>query len=325
MPNTPSGTRMRPTWMPSALREAGDLADRIGHRGDLFAALRNGLDDLVGEPSRSTSGAARPAFVAASMSSAFVRRSASDPARRRCASASSAAFFAAVGAAAMRAAAARAAAPMWAIIAGRSVGLMPGLSQTGRGPAAGARAASLIDPVGGAQPDALRVRRPARRIALPLHAAVQREIALRRARAARPAGLPDRQGGGAVARCGARHPLGGCVTRGDARRLGRRRGTWRALRQRRRQRRRGSRRDVGHGRRERGGRGCGRRVDRRCGRLGAGPGRRGQDRGGGHSRGQPQPGSASVPARRPCARQDARRPDSATGPARSPAHAPRRR
>ena len=47
MPNTPSGTRIWPTLMPLGRRfTLADLADRVGHGGDLLAAFGHGGDDL---------------------------------------------------------------------------------------------------------------------------------------------------------------------------------------------------------------------------------------------------------------------------------------
>jgi hypothetical protein len=50
MPNTPSGTRIWPTLMPLGRCARRDLADRVGHGGDLLAAFGHGGDDLVSEP-----------------------------------------------------------------------------------------------------------------------------------------------------------------------------------------------------------------------------------------------------------------------------------
>ena len=107
------------------LAQLGDLADRIGHRRDLLAAVGDGLDRLR----RRASGGRRAARRgrrprAAPTSRAFAACSAAPLSRRRRASARSAAFFAAVGAAIMRALAARAAAPMWAMVACRSAEVM---------------------------------------------------------------------------------------------------------------------------------------------------------------------------------------------------------
>ena len=47
MPNTPSGTRMRPDADAAGLAlQVADLAHRVGHRGDLLAAFGHGVDDL---------------------------------------------------------------------------------------------------------------------------------------------------------------------------------------------------------------------------------------------------------------------------------------
>ena len=144
MPNTPSGTRIRPTWMPlGRLRRSV-----ISPIGSGIAAICSQPWATVSRPEsvsfrRSTSGAARPAASAAAMSSAFAACSARASARSRCASASSAAFFAAVGAAAMCTLAARAAAPMWAITACRSVEVMRAIVAN---PVAGVRAAQARSP-----------------------------------------------------------------------------------------------------------------------------------------------------------------------------------
>src|SRR5258705_834985 len=137
MPNTPKGTRICPTLMPLGCR-----------RSWVISPTGSGMAAICSQPSatvsmifgvsfnRSTIGAVRPAACAASMSFALAGASAAASLRSRRASAIKALFFAAVGAAAICVLAAGAAAPMWAMVAWRSVEVMQRLSQR---PAAQAR------------------------------------------------------------------------------------------------------------------------------------------------------------------------------------------
>jgi hypothetical protein len=116
MPNTPSGTRMRPTWMPLGRR----FISVISPTGSGIAASCSQPSATVSRAcavscKRSTIGAANPAACAAATSFALAACKAAALARSRRANATNAAFLAAVGAAAIAREAARAATPTWAM------------------------------------------------------------------------------------------------------------------------------------------------------------------------------------------------------------------
>src|SRR5438105_10843802 len=149
MPKTPSGTRIWPTEMP------------LGRwRRLTISPIGSGIAAICSQPSatvsmifgvslrRSTIGAARPAACAASMSRWLAGFSEAPSLRSKRANAVRAALRAAVGDDAMRVLAARAAAPMWAIVAWRSVGLIARIFADGR-VAAHARRESPSEPDAG--------------------------------------------------------------------------------------------------------------------------------------------------------------------------------